>query len=36
MDKYQQIYRDMVTDIKHGKYVSGEFLPSDTKLVLKY
>lgn len=36
MDKYQSIYRDMVNDIKSGKYVSGAFLPSDTKLVLKY
>lgn len=36
MDKYQNIYRDMVSDIKSGKYASGEYLPSDTKLVLKY
>jgi GntR family trehalose operon transcriptional repressor len=36
MDKYQNIYRDMLDDIKSGKYTSGEFLPSDTKLVMKY
>lgn len=36
MDKYQNIYCEMVDDIQNGKYESGELLPSDTKLVLKY
>jgi len=36
MDKYQVIYNDMVEDIKNRKYVSGEYLPSDMQLVLKY
>lgn len=36
MDKNQQIYHDLLIDLKNGKYQPGDMAPSDTKLVQKY
>lgn len=36
MDKYQRIYQDVLSDLRTGKYQPGDYLPSDTKFVMRY
>lgn len=36
MDKYQMIYQDILADLREEKYQPGDYLPSDTKLVMRY